>query len=161
MSTLVPMRAEAFALFAELANASYAQDNVTAGRWRPDEALDRARAEMQQLLPQGLATPNNFICEIQHEPASESVGFLWYAVVGTEPNRSAYVYNIQVKPAFRRLGHARAAFAALEDIAMSQGLQSIRLNVFAHNPAALALYRSLGFEMTSMSMRLLLDTEGA
>ena len=161
MTTLTPMLPEAFTSFAEAANASYAQDNVSGGRWPPDEALDLAKAEMAQLLPQGLATPNHFIYEIRDESGLTGVGGLWYAVVGTGTARSAYVYNIWILPAFRRLGHARQAFAALEQIARAQGLQCIRLNVFAHNPAAFALYRSLGFEVMAMSMRRILDNNGA
>ncbi len=161
MSTLVPMRPETYAAFAEAATAGYAQDNVIVGRWSPGEALDQARAELAQLLPQGLATPNHFICEIQDDSTFERVGMLWYAVVGTEASRSAYVYNIMVEPAFRRRGHARRAFLALEKLARTEGLMSIRLNVFAHNPSAHSLYRSLGYEVTSMGMRRELDGDGA
>ena len=160
MATLVPMLPEAFAAFAEAANASYAEDNVNIGRWPAGDALELARAEMAQLLPQGLSTPNHFIYEIRDVSGTTSVGALWFAAVGTGSARSAYVYNILVLPAFRRCGHARRAFAALEQIACALGLQSIRLNVFAHNPAAHALYRSLGFDVMSMNMRRIVVNNG-
>ena len=153
MTTLIPIRAEHFSAFAELANAGYAQDNVLSGRWPSAEAPALARAEFEQLLPQGPATPNHCVYEIQDMSTGETVGYLWFAVVGASDARSAFIYNITVKQSFRRRGHAKAALLWLERFAKAQGLASIRLNVFAHNPDAQALYCVLGYETTSMNMR--------
>ena len=152
MTVLAPMPPEDFAAFTDVANANYAQDNVLAGRWTQDEALARARAEFAQLLPQGLATPGHLVYAIRDDNG-DSVGFLWVAVLGEDDARSAYVYNVGVYEAHRRKGHARAALAELARIAAALGARSIRLNVFAHNPGAIALYRSLGFEVSAMTMR--------
>jgi ribosomal protein S18 acetylase RimI-like enzyme len=152
MTALVPMRPEQFAPFVEEAIAAYARDNAAAGRWPSDEALARSRAEFDRLLPQGFATPNHFIYEIQDDAGGTTVGFLWFAVVGETGTRSGYVYNVQVKPEFRRRGHARAAFAALERIAAEAGLANIGLHVFGHNPGAQALYASLGYRVTGINM---------
>jgi len=146
------MRPENFLSFAETANAGYAQDNVAVGRWSSEEALARAEAEFLQLLPQGLATPDHHVYEIQDESTAETVGFLWFAVVGKGDARFAYVYNIGVERPFRRRGHARAALLWLEQFARVQGVGGVRLNVFAHNSAAQGLYRALGFETMSMMM---------
>lgn len=153
MTTLVQMRPEAFASFASTANAAYAQDNVRAGRWAVEDASALAEAEFAQLLPQGIETPDHHFYEIQDEATGATVGHLWVAVMGTADARSAYVYNIAVNPDARRRGHARAALLRLEELASARAIRSIRLNVFAHNPAAQALYRSLGFEVMSSSMR--------
>lgn len=153
MTVLVPLAPESFAAFAEDANIGYARDNVVAGRWSSEEASARARAELEQLLPQGLATPDHYIYEIREESTDAAVGFLWFALAGTGEARSAYVYNILVKPPFRRRGHATAALSWLEQFADARGVTGIRLNVFAHNPNAQALYRTLGYEVTAMTMR--------
>jgi ribosomal protein S18 acetylase RimI-like enzyme len=112
MTTLVPIRREQFSAFAETANAGYAQDNVRSGRWPSAEALALAKAEFEQLLPQGQATPNHHVYEIQDEPTGETVGFLWFAVVGASDARSAFIYNATVKQSFRRRRHAKAALNA-------------------------------------------------
>jgi ribosomal protein S18 acetylase RimI-like enzyme len=161
LTTLVPIRPEQFSAFAEAANSGYAQDNVVSGRWPSAEASTLAKAEFEQLLPQGPATPNHYVYEIQDETAGETVGFLWFAVVGAGDARSAFIYNVTVKQSFRRRGHAKAALAWLEQFANAQGLASIRLNVFAHNPQAQALYRALGYKTTSMNMRKVVRANGA
>ena len=161
MTTLVPIRHEHFSAFADTANAGYAQDNVVSGRWPAAEALSLAQAEFKQLLPQGPATPNHYVYEIQDEATGETAGFLWFAVVGAGDARSAFIYNITVKQSFRRRGHAKAALLWLEQFANAQGLASVRLNVFAQNPNAQGLYRALGYEATSMNMRKALRVNGA
>lgn len=109
MTTLIPMRQEEFGAFFEEGVRSYAADNVASGRWSPDDALGLARVETERLLPQGLATPKNYLYDIQDEGLKQSVGFVWFAVAARGGTELAYVYQIQVKPEFRRKGHARAA----------------------------------------------------
>ena len=67
MTTLRPMTQEGYAAFAAAANAGYAQDNTTSGRWSADDAQANASAEFAQLLPQGLETPNHFLFDILDE----------------------------------------------------------------------------------------------
>ncbi|MFO1315615.1 MAG: GNAT family N-acetyltransferase [Burkholderiales bacterium] len=153
MTVLVPLPPEGFAAFVEDANAGYARDNVVAGRWTSDEAPVRARAEFEQLLPQGLATPGHHVYEIRDEASDDAVGHLWFTLEGAGEARSAYVYSILVKSPFRRRGHATAALSWLEQFAAARGATGIRLNVFAHNPNAQALYRALGYAVTAMTMR--------
>jgi ribosomal protein S18 acetylase RimI-like enzyme len=160
MTILTPMRPENFLSFAETANTGYAQENVAVGRWTSDEAPARAQAEFLQLLPQGLATPEHYIYEIQEESTGEMAGFLWFAVVGKGDASFAYVYNICVAQPFRRRGHARAAFLWLEQFARAQGIAGVRLNVFAHNSVAQVLYHSLGFKSMSVMMHKALSENG-
>jgi len=152
MSVLIPMRRELFAQFTSEANEAYAQDNVLSGRWSHEDARAKAEAEFAQLLPQGMDTPDHLFYEVQ-DSAGTSVGFVWFAVVGDDASRVGYVFNIRIHPSEQRKGHGRAALVALESIATEMHLPSIRLNVFGHNPGAQALYRSIGYEVASTSMR--------
>jgi ribosomal protein S18 acetylase RimI-like enzyme len=61
--------------------------------------------------------------------------------------RSAYLSNIAVDPDFRRRGIARAATVFLLEEA--KGCARIDLVTHPDNAAAIALYRSLGFEVES------------
>ena len=122
ITILIPIRPENFSSFAEAANIGYAQDNVTSGRWPAAEALSLAQAKCDQLLPKGPATPNHHIYEIQDESTDETVGFLWFAVVGAGDARSTYIYNVSLKQSFRRRGHAKAALMWLEQYANAHGL---------------------------------------
>lgn len=161
MTVLAPMRTEAFAAVIEAAVSAYAADNVAVGRWPAAEALSLSRAETERLLPQGLATPGHQIYEIRDETRADFVGFVWFAVMQRGSAKAAYVYQIQVWDEFRRRGHARAALLEVEVMARAQGLSSVGLHVFAHNPKAQALYASLGYELQSLNMLKRLGQGGA
>lgn len=161
MTTLVNMQQEAFISFFDLVVASYAADNVASGRWSAEEAAQLARAETEQLLPQGIKTPDNFLYEIQDEFTKQTVGFVWFAALMRGNRKVAFVYQLQVKPEFQRRGHAKAALEAVEGIAATLGISHIALHVFGHNSAAQALYRSLGYGVTSMNMQKVLRHNGA
>ncbi|WP_243839442.1 GNAT family N-acetyltransferase [Rahnella sp. BIGb0236] len=153
MTVLVPMSAGFYVEFAEQLAKDYAEENVTAGLWRADTALERARSSTQSALPQGIDTPDNYLYEIRAEEHSETAGYLWFANVERYGVRSAFVYELTVFPQFRRQGHAAAAFRLMEDRLRDLGSVAIELNVFASNPGAQALYASLGYVTTKMNMR--------
>jgi ribosomal protein S18 acetylase RimI-like enzyme len=152
MTTLKPMRAETYADYVASSVAGYAQDNVAAGRWPIEGALERSRAEFEGLLPQGLATPDNHLFEIKASDDGVTVGYVWLAVVVNHGLRGAYVYDLEVLPQYRRQGHAKRALLALEPVAAALGLPTIGLHVFGHNPGAQALYQQLGYGVTGINM---------
>ena len=152
MTILEPMPPEQFEEFTNVASASHAADSVATGRWLEHEAESLARAELARLLPQQAATPDHHFYEIKPSPAGPRLGFVW---VGTMPRgsiRVAFVFQLFVYPEHRRQGHGRAALVQVEKLAEARGLTGIALNVFGSNSAAQALYRSLGYSVTSLSM---------
>ena len=153
MTILLPMRPESFPAYVEASIAAYADDNVHAGRWAESGALERSRADFASLLPQGLATPDNFLFEIFEREEGPVVGHAWLALERKHSPVTAYVYNIEIGPAHRRKGHAFRALQALEAKAAAAGATSIGLNVFAFNTGAQALYRKLGYAATNFNMR--------
>jgi len=152
VTVLVPMQAQAYAAFFEEAVSGYAADNVASGRWLEHEAVQLARAETERLLPQGVATPEHHLYEIKVDPLGETVGCLWFGALARGSKRVAFVYQLMVYPRFRRRGHALAALAALEPLAIGLGLSGIALNVFGSNREAQSLYRAAGFDVTSIGM---------
>ncbi len=153
MTTLLPMRVESFDDYVEAAIVAYAQDNIAAGRWPQVGALERSRAAFESLLPQGLSTPGNFLFEIVGSEGGPVVGFVWIAIEDKYGAVSAYIYDIEIKPEYRRRGHALRALQALEPVAEAAGATDIGLNVFANNAGAQALYRKLGYVPTNFNMR--------
>jgi len=146
------MSSNSYAAYRQALAVGYADDNVTAGRWPSAGALERALADIDQSLPLGLATPAHFIYEIKDEATDLVVGVIWFAVAEKNGIKSAFVYDVEIKPQHRRRGHATAAFNALEPTVRAMGLSSIGLHVFAHNHAAYGLYRSLGYDVTGINM---------
>lgn len=152
MTVLSPMRDTFFPQFFEQLASDYASENVRSGRWSQENALERSQSETARLLPQGIATPDNYLFEIQTDVGGETAGYIWFAVSERQGERSAFIYEVSVFSEFRRQGHARAAFLQLEKKVRELGLKSIGLNVFYHNSAAQALYTSLGYAATNLTM---------
>ncbi len=151
MTVLSPMSDLFFVQFLENMADDYARENVKSGRWPEENARARSRGEIARLLPQGTATPDNYLFEIKTHNDT-TAGYIWFAVSERQGERSAFIYEVSVYEEFRRQGHARAAFLQLEEKVRELGLQSIGLNVFYHNSAAQALYRGLGYAPTNLTM---------
>jgi ribosomal protein S18 acetylase RimI-like enzyme len=149
---LVAMSAAAYRDYVEVAVSGYAEENVASGRWPEEGALARSRADLEESLPQGLDTPDNYLFEIRDADAGVTVGFLCFAVHEKHGLRTAFVFDIEVKPEFRRRGYASAALTGLEPIVRDLGLSSIGLHVFGQNAAARALYGKLGYAVTGVNM---------
>lgn len=152
MTALCAMRVETYPAYAEAAVAGYAADNVAAGRWPLGGAVERSRQEFASLLPRGLETPDNLLFEILEDEGGPTVGFVWVALARRHGACTAYVYDLEVLPSHRRLGHAWRALQAVERLAIEAGATTIGLNVFASNVGAQALYRKLGYVPTNVNM---------
>jgi len=151
MPLLRALTAEHFADFVEVCAHHYAQDNIDSGRWPAEGALEQARGETHQLLPGGPATPGHDLFEICN-PAGEVAGYLWLGDMQQGRHTVSHVYQVVVLPAFRRQGLARAALLAAEAHVRAKGHAALSLHVFSQNEAAQALYRSIGYEVTSLNM---------
>jgi ribosomal protein S18 acetylase RimI-like enzyme len=152
MTILQPMPPGRFDEFVDVVSASHAGDNVASGRWAAHESESLARAELERHLPQQAATPDHHFYEIRSDPAGPALGFVWLGSMPRGSVRVAFVFQLFVYPQHRRQGHGRAALLQVERLAEAMGLTGVALNVFGSNSAAQALYRSLGYVVTSVSM---------
>lgn len=154
---LAPMSSSEFERYCERAISEYAAEHIRSGRWSAEDGYERAKQEYQDLLPDGVATPNQYLYTLKEAATQTAVGILWYALQTQAGQPVAFIYDIAIDPAFRRKGYATQAFHALEDQARSQGMRHIRLHVFGHNHAARALYEKLGYLATNIMMMKSLD----
>jgi ribosomal protein S18 acetylase RimI-like enzyme len=140
-----------YAAWLEESIPAYAADKVASGQWTEEESLARSKKENDELLPQGLQTPDNHLFTIV-DSKSAAVGMLWFAVKTKFNARIAFVFDVSVNPDRQRQGHATRAFEDLEDEVQRLGLSGIALHVFGHNAGARALYTKLGYEPTNISL---------
>jgi ribosomal protein S18 acetylase RimI-like enzyme len=140
-----------YATWLEEAIPAYAADKVASGQWSQEASLELSRKENDELLPQGLETPDNHFYTIV-DSESDAVGTLWFAVKTKFNSRIAYVFDISISPERRREGHAYQALLALEAEVRKLGLSGIALHVFGYNTGAQALYAKLGFQPTNISL---------
>jgi ribosomal protein S18 acetylase RimI-like enzyme len=153
MVRLEKMAAEDFDAYIEKLTANYAKDNVRSGRWTREEALEKSVSQINSLLPEGIETQNHVFFSIVDEGTGDVVGYIWLHVVPGEGPKKAFIYDLIIFEKFRKRGYGRAALVALEEYAKEKRIASISLHVFAHNAAALSLYRKMGYEVTSMNMK--------
>jgi ribosomal protein S18 acetylase RimI-like enzyme len=153
MVKLVPMDPSDFNAYLERSTAGYAEEHVKSGNWQPADALEKARAEFNHLLPDGLKTTNNFIYSIVDDASGKKMGILWVEVGMDKTPRGAFGYDFEIYEEYRGKGFGKQALVALDEILRSMDVESMGLHVFAHNSNALELYKKMGFEMTNVHMR--------
>ena len=150
MVRLVPMTEDELKVHLEKSIPEYAADNVAAGYWSEDEALERSQKAFQELLPQGVKTENNYLFRIQIEESEEKIGTLW--MKHEAPRLQGFIYDFAIDETQRGKGYGRQAMLALEAVAKELKIESLALHVFTKNKVAKGLYESLGYEVTSQNM---------
>lgn len=148
MIRLVPMTQSEFDSFLESSIPEYAADKVRAGNWTEGESLVRSRKGYADLLPQGLATPDQHLFSIKESQSDERLGWFWLAV----EKANAFIYDIIIEEKHRRKGYGTQVMHAAEVEAKRLGCNKIGLHVFGFNKAAFALYQKLEYEVTNINM---------
>jgi ribosomal protein S18 acetylase RimI-like enzyme len=161
MAVLVPMSEAEYAAFLADVVPAYAADKVLSGQWSQAESLDLSRQTFAELLPQGLATAENYLFSILDEAGEVRVGRIWMGVQERAGRRIACVNDLSIELEHRRQGHATRALLALEEHVRALGLSDIGLHVFGHNVAAQALYAKLGYAPTNINLFKVLGPTGA
>jgi ribosomal protein S18 acetylase RimI-like enzyme len=149
---LVPMTEDELLSFVERSVPSYAEDHVKGGRWKPEDAVERSRAEHARLLPQGVRTPDTYLRTIRESPSGRRVGETWYTLQRLEGWPQMFVYWIGIDPEHRRKGFATEVFRQIESEARTLGAAQVALHVFGENTGARALYEKLGYRITNVIM---------
>lgn len=150
-TSLAPLSQASLAAYLREAVPAYAAEKVASGQWTEEESLRRSEQSYAELLPHGVATPDQHLYAMVDEEGQE-VGMVWIGVHVQAGRRTAFVYDVAVHPDQRRKGHAERAFGALEEACRELGLGGIGLHVFGHNEGARALYRKLGYRETNVNM---------
>jgi ribosomal protein S18 acetylase RimI-like enzyme len=151
MDILRKMTDSEYAAWIDVLVPEYAADKVAVSRWSKGEAVELARKEYGQLLPKGLETENNYFFTVLNQ-SGQPVGSLWFGEGQRVGYKVAFVFDLIVRPEYRRQGHARRALQALEIEAAKRGLAGIALHVFGHNAPGRALYEKLGYAPTSINL---------
>lgn len=152
MVRLVPMTEDEFQAYLKRTVAEYAQEHVRAGNWHPSEALQKAEQTFIRLLPDGIASKNNYLYSIEDSQTGMKVGIVWFAVNDGAVQPSAFLYDFWITEECRRQGYGRQTLQVLEEKARQMGLEKIGLHAFAHNQAAVALYQKAGYQITDLGM---------
>ena len=157
MIRLEPMTPAEYKVYIGYAVKQYADGRVKAG----DDAegiLERAQAEYDQLLPQGLETPNHHLLSIHADGVDAPVGLIWFEARDKDGRKSAYIFDFEVREELRGKGYGAATLRALEERVRAMGITRVSLNVWGFNTGAKALYERCGFTVTGIGMTKVLGT---
>jgi len=131
----------------------YAAESADAGRIPQDKALEWAERETDKLLPEGNSTKDAYILKIvSHGQPNRILGYLWSARDANNPG-NAFVYDVQVLPAYRGHGVGTAALHQLDSFLKERGYRAVGLHVYAANETAQMLYRKCGYKPISHVLR--------
>jgi len=155
MVKLVRMQQEDFEPYLERDIREYAEEHVRNGNWSAEEALERSRKEHQQLLPDGLESRNQFLFSI-NDASDQKLGTLWVNI----ENGRAFIYDFRIDEAQRGKGYGKQALVALDDKLRSMDVQSVGLHVFGDNVKAQELYKKMGYQITGIQMKKVLNRAG-
>jgi GNAT superfamily N-acetyltransferase len=149
MLRLEAMSDQDFAAFIRKSVPEYAYDQMHAGNWTAEEAAGRARAEFQQMLPNGQQTSNQYLKVVMDEQGHK-VGMLWYFVDVSQTLKKAFLIDFFIFPEGRHKGYEAEALALFEQDARSNGATRVELQVFTHKTDDVALYQNNGYQQTSV-----------
>jgi ribosomal protein S18 acetylase RimI-like enzyme len=136
----------------------YAAEHADAGSRPAETSLEQARKEFDELLPDGVDTPEHHLLVATDH--GTRVGLLWLNIP-PPPQRAAFVYDVEVDETLRGKGYGRAIMLAAEAYVRERGSSSLRLHVFGSNAVARSLYESLGYATTNVMMaKRLSDPDG-
>jgi ribosomal protein S18 acetylase RimI-like enzyme len=148
VSGYVPYLREVYA--AELAEQLYLDVEAAAAR---------AQRSAAAAFPDGIPAPGNWLYAVEDGEGTR-VGLLWLGEPESGETDVLWIYDIEIEPAHRGRGLGRDTMRLAEAEARRLGRRRIKLNVFARNTVARALYLSLGFEEMAIEMSKAIEGHG-
>ena len=154
MIKLVSMQQEDFERFLAREIRNYAEDHVRNGNWSPEDALERSTKEFAHYLPDGIRSQNQHLYSLSNED-DKKIGVLWVQV----KDNKAFIFDFVIDEEFRGKGYGKQALAAMDEVLVTMGVESVGLHVFGDNHIAQELYKKAGFQVTDIQMKKTLKQE--
>lgn len=132
----------------------YAALQVQAGIWTAEVAVELAVEKIRELLPDGPASPDHHVWMARDAETVAKVGALWIMLRSRGGYLEAFIYDLHVDPDRQGGGYGRAIMEAGAEAAKKLGADVVALNVHGSNDRAYNLYRSLGYQVADLHMRL-------
>jgi len=152
MIALRKMKVGEFSTYAAYFVAEYAKEITQNYGYSIEKTLAIAEQDIKDELPEGVATPNNYLLciELYQGIKSELIGYLWYGL--RDEGKTAFILDFYLLEQFQGQGHGKASLMALEQELAHSRIEQIKLRVAYHNKPALGLYEKTGFNITGYNM---------
>jgi ribosomal protein S18 acetylase RimI-like enzyme len=151
MTRLRPLTTEELAEYVEYVRDMYAAELREHLFLAEEAAIARAHKSAAEAFPDGTVAEGNWLFAVEDGQGTR-VGILWLGEPTDGEAESLWVFDIEIDPEHRGRGLGRDTMLLAEEEARRLGRTRIKLNVFARNAVARALYLSLGFEEMAIQM---------
>ena len=148
---LRPLRGDEIAEYVPRLRAAYTEDLREHLHLNAEAAATRAERSATDAFPGGRVAEGNWLFAVEDGEGTR-VGVLWLGLPFDGETESLWVYDIEIDEEHRGRGLGRDAMVLAEAETRRLGRSRIKLNVFARNAVARALYLSLGFEEMAVQM---------
>ena len=139
---LSPMTAAEFETFRNRNRSRYAQELLLTKQTEVEaHAMAEAQGALDEVLPQGLDTPLNYIL-LARDDLGRAVGEVWCDT--TEPE-TVFLNDLYVYTKCRRQGVGDAIAEAVEAIARRGAFARVMTHVYHENKAAAAMFTKRGY----------------
>ena len=146
-----PMTPSEFEGYAARSIDDFARDLERSGRASAEVARARAEQSFASLLPEGMATADQFFLVGEDAETGEHIGVLWFGP-SADDRAVAWLFDITVDEEVRGRGYGRALMLRFEQEARARGYSRAGLNVFGDNEGARRLYESLGYRESARQL---------
>ncbi|MDP9795833.1 ribosomal protein S18 acetylase RimI-like enzyme [Catenuloplanes nepalensis] len=150
--TLRPMHAGEFGAFRASVMNLTVDSLITSVGLAAEVARAKTFDELCASLPLGFDTPGHVL--LIGESEGERIGAAWFGL--RHPHAIAgcgFLHMLTVDPDHRGRGLGRALLSAVEAEARARGCESLELNVFGTDKAAVGLYDTAGYDLITQQLR--------
>lgn len=143
MIKLKKMTEKDFEIYKEWSLKDYANALIESGMEIELDPYEEAKAQFQEILPDGLRSKDNFLYIAQNE-SYEDLGIIWYQI-NPRNHSLGFICDFTIYEKHRRKGYGTQVLLAIEEDARQHGIQMMRLSVFKYNIPACELYYKCGY----------------
>lgn len=140
---LEKMSQEAYEQFWNSSFEHHVDELIREEHFSKEAAEEETRRELEEMLPQGQDTPDNYLLSINSDECV--IGYLWFLTEMTEGTKQAFLCDFLIYEENRRRGYGKDALMELEKAVGDSGCAEIVLFVEAENKEALQLYLKRGY----------------
>jgi GNAT superfamily N-acetyltransferase len=141
-----------FLRFKEYSVTDYAADLGRGEGLEREQALKKAEAEFNGMLPEGPDTEDHFLMMLEDAETGKEVGWTWFCYEENEKGiKRVFLSDFLIFENERRKGYATAALHEMEQKAKTDGRTEIILYVWEHNVPGFSLYQKCGYTAIKQS----------
>ena len=123
-----------------------AKTKVETGDAAEGDAKASAEEEQDGILLDGVGTTDHWLNSLKTE-TGELIGYSWFGKVEREYGIVAFIFDVNIYPAYQGRGHGHRLMNEIEKEAQRNGFKKMELYVLNSNTAAKTLYAKAGYQI--------------